>query len=317
MKKQDSDILFQAAKEYCAEWVSESAPVAEVSDQIEVELADVLWDIYGTLFATRAGDLERSLETPEAMLAAFSKTADKLGFGHGVPGGEDVSRWLRERYLGRIGIVHQEKKAEGVPYPEVRIEEIWDWIIAALQKNGFRPGKKERSLLPFRAALYFEIAFQKAVFYQGAWQTLLKLKKAGLIQGIVSNAQFYTPLLLEHFLREFSGGRISSTSDIFDKDLVVFSYKLGRSKPDPCLFAPVLNRLDSRGIKRNEIAFVGNDVLNDILPASSLGIRTVLFAADRDSLKISRDDNGAEKAPADAVTQMKEMSYLLLGFYKY
>jgi len=320
MKKQDSDILFQAAKDYCAEWVSENEPVAEISDQVEAELADlsdvkvVLWDIYGTLFATRAGDLERSLETPEAMLAAFSRTADKFGFGQGVPDGEDVSRWLRERYLGRIGIIHQEKKAEGVPYPEVRIEEIWGWIIAALQKNGFRPGKKERSLLPFRAALYFEIAFQKAAFYRGAWQTLLKLKKAGLSQGIVSNAQFYTPLLLEYFLSEFSGGLINSASDIFDKELVVFSYQLGRSKPDPCLFAPVLNRLDSRGIKRNEIAYVGNDVLNDILPASSLGIKTVLFAADRDSLKISRDDNGAEKAPADAViTDYAQLPFMLSG----
>ena len=321
MEIPDFDNLFQIAKDYCAELISESERVPSVPDQIDVELADlgnarvVLWDIYGTLFATRAGDLESSLKTPEAMLAAFLKTAGKFGFWRGVPDTEDISLWFRERYLGQIESVHQKKKGEGIPYPEVRIEEIWEQIIAILEENGFRAGEEQRRLLPFRTALYFEIAFQQVTFYRGAVETLLKLKKSGLRQGIVSNAQFYTPLLLEYFLREFSNkGRISSFKDIFDEDLVSFSYQLGRSKPDPLIFDPVLKELDSEGIDRDEIIYVGNDMLNDVYLASSLGIKTVLFAADRNSLKKCRGDERVEKACPDAViTDYTQLPFMLSG----
>jgi len=320
MKKPDFDILFQIAKDYCTELISEFRRTPAFSGRIEAELADLsrakvlLWDIYGTLFATRAGDLENSLKAPEAMLPAFSKTAGKFGFEQGVADGEDISKWLRDFYLGQIERVHQQKKAEGVPYPEVRIEEIWERIIATLENNGFRTDKAERELLPFRAALYFEIAFQQAILYKGAWETLLKLKNIGVRQGIVSNAQFYTPLLLEHFLKETSGGRINGAGDIFDKDLVVFSFQLGRSKPDPRIFDPVLKKLRSRGIHTEEIIYVGNDMLNDICLASSLGIKTVLFAADRNSLKMHRGDKLVEKARPDAViTDYLQLPFMLSG----
>ena len=120
MRNPDYNILFQVAKDYCTELLSESERFPAFSDQIDTELADlgnakvVLWDIYGTLLATRAGDLENSLKTPEAMLAAFSRTAGKFGFEQGVPDSEDISQWLRKRYLGQIEKVHREKKSKGV-----------------------------------------------------------------------------------------------------------------------------------------------------------------------------------------------------------
>ena len=173
MRKPDFDTLIQVAKDYCTELMSESERIPAFSDQIDTELADlskakvVLWDIYGTLLATRAGDLESSLKAPEEMLAAFSRTAGRFGFEQGVPDSEDISQWLRKHYLGQIERVHREKKSKGIACPEVRIEEIWEKIIAELEKNGFHPGKAERGLLPFRAALHFEIAFQQATLYQG------------------------------------------------------------------------------------------------------------------------------------------------------
>ena len=95
---------------------------------------------------------------------------------------------------------------------------------------------------------------------------------------------------------------------------MVFSYQLGLSKPNPRIFDPVLKRLEKEGIDREEIIYVGNDMLNDVCLASSLGIKTVLFAADRNSLKMHREDKLVQKTRPDAViTDYNQLLFILSG----
>jgi putative hydrolase of the HAD superfamily len=44
------------------------------------------------------------------------------------------------------------------------------------------------------------------------------------------------------------------------------------------------------GISRTSVLYVGNDMRNDILPATKTGFQTALFAGDRRSLRLREDD---------------------------
>ena len=114
----------------------------------------------------------------------------------------------------------------------------------------------------------------------GLRRTLVSLQRVGMVLGIVSNAQFYTPHMLESFPETGWSARW------FDTDACVWSYRLREAKPSPRLFAKALKQLQARhGIRPGEVLCVGNDMLNDILPAVRAGCRTALFAGDPHSYR--------------------------------
>jgi len=98
--------------------------------------------------------------------------------------------------------------------------------------------------------------------------------------GIISNAQFYTPLLFERFL----GTSLMGLG--FCLDLTYFSYQQGMAKPCLALFGSAKRLLSKMGIPAEETLFLGNDMRNDIWPARSVGFQTALFAGDPLSLNL-------------------------------
>jgi putative hydrolase of the HAD superfamily len=132
------------------------------------------------------------------------------------------------------------------------------------------------------------------------------LRARGVTLGLVSNAQFYTPLLFEAFWG-LSDARLG-----FARGLRLYSYRLGRAKPSQVLFDLARKRLARRGIPAGRTLFVGNDVLNDILPASRAGFRTCLFAGDRRSLRLRGDDpRCAGVSPSAVVRGLQDLALLL------
>ena len=116
-------------------------------------------------------------------------------------------------------------------------------------------------------------------------KTLLKCREKGLLMGIVSNAQFFTPLLFEWFLKSRPPGLG------FHPDLTLYSYRFGYAKPSLRLFRRAAETASALGIDRQSILYVGNDMLNDIRPASVVGFKTALFAGDGRSLRPRESDD--------------------------
>lgn len=57
-----------------------------------------------------------------------------------------------------------------------------------------------------------------------------------------------------------------------------------------------------------EALYVGNDMLNDILPANREGFQTCLFAGDRRSLRLrEQDPRCAGVAPTEVVGSLREL----------
>lgn len=87
----------------------------------------------------------------------------------------------------------------------------------------------------------------------------------------------------------------------FAQELLSWSAEARLAKPCPELFAPVRSALEARGIAPSSVLYVGNDMLNDVLTATRVGFRTCLFAGDGRSLRLRRDRPECVEALPDTV----------------
>jgi putative hydrolase of the HAD superfamily len=248
----------------------------------------VLFDLYGTMFISASGDVGVAREAaPEAALADALKSMDVAADG---PVGEGL-QYLFER----IDALHAEARQAGIDFPEVDIAELWAEVLAELARRGAIEPSAARRADPKRLAVEYEARVNPCWPMPDLPECLSQLRQAGRILGIVSNAQFYTPELFDALL----GERAESWG--FLPELQYYSYQHGRAKPGLTLFELAANALEARGIAPGEVLCVGNDMLNDILPADRLGFRTALFAGDARSFRPREGDGRVEGLVPDLI----------------
>jgi putative hydrolase of the HAD superfamily len=220
----------------------------------------VLFDVYGTLFTSAAGDItggDGGAGAPDALIAEYALDCT----------GEGLKRYFREA----VSRSHRESAAA---YPEVRVEALW---------AGFLRG---RDIDPGEFALRYELAVNPVYPMPGALEVLKTLKARGFVLGLISNAQFFTPLLFDAFFGA------SPEKLGFDPDLLIYSFEIGEAKPSPVLFTRAVRGLAALGIEPGLCLYVGNDMLKDIRPAAAAGFKTVLYAGDGRSLRLRDNTPG-------------------------
>jgi putative hydrolase of the HAD superfamily len=186
------------------------------------------------------------------------------------------------------------RRSEGIEYPEVDIIAVWRQVLAKLFPRVSSPDVSQARLR--RLALEYECRTNPVWPMPGMRATLAALQASGRRLGIVSNAQFYTPLMFHALLDE-------TTDELgFDRRLCAWSYKVLEGKPSVRLFRQVLDELTTaHGIGPEQTLYVGNDMLKDIWPARQLGFKTALFAGDRRSLRLREDDERCQGLQPDLV----------------
>jgi putative hydrolase of the HAD superfamily len=265
----------------------------------------VLFDVYGTLFCSAAGEIN------EEGRPGSDGHRDALA-GEYAPGlgGADLGAYFKNAIVER-------HRAAGVEFPEVRVEEIWDGFLRKYGKKDnansgaslsgkFADTASAVAVSPTDAAspaamelaLRYELAVNPVYPMPGALEIIVKLADGGITLGIVSNAQFFTPLLFEAFF----GAPPEKLG--FTPELLIYSYKMGEAKPSPRLFGRAAERLGSVGITPERCLCIGNDMRNDVSCALDAGFRAALFAGDGRSLRL-REETG--KRPSYIVSRLGDL----------
>ena len=111
---------------------------------------------------------------------------------------------------------------------------------------------------------------REAVPVEGGLETLTALSDAGARLALVSNIwRPYLTSVRRHY-GEFFDAHIPP-------ELQLFSFRLGRAKPDPEPFRRVLA---AAGVAPQDATMVGDTYDEDIAPAAALGMRTIHVGAD-------------------------------------
>jgi putative hydrolase of the HAD superfamily len=256
----------------------------------------ILFDVYGTLLISGSGDIDamQQVAGDEALEAALEAVGWDYQPGCGAAGVELV--------VAAVKRCHEQLRARGTAWPEVEIRQIWEEVLAVLRQRGLLEGgmPDDRQRLE-EFAIEYELRVNPVWPMPEAVETVRALAKSFRV-GIVSNAQFYTPLTLQRFCKDWG----------IERALCAWSFEQRCAKPDPLIFTPVLHRLEADGILPQAVLYVGNDRLNDVMTAASCGCRTALFAGEKRSLRLRSDVSGIETVVPDAVlTELAQLRELV------
>jgi len=259
-------------------------------------LKAVLFDIYGTLLISGAGDISHG-----SQIKSENTGAGKLN---------DLCRFyklnlsaaaLEERLKTEIKSAQKKiTTRQNILVPEIQIEKVWGKIIDISTHPEINSFKKLKKL-----ALEYELIVNP-VWPMPQAQTVIKKINADYKTGIISNAQFFTPYILEYFFNE----PLKQTG--FSKSLIFYSYRYYTAKPAALMFQKAAAALAKCGITTAQTLYVGNDRLNDIAAAAENGFKTCLFAGDRRSLRQRKQNARARAAVPDTViTNLRSLDKVL------
>ncbi len=247
----------------------------------------VLFDIYGTLFISGSGDISPAKQnSPQMEEIKLLLTKYEI---HKTP------RALLDEFYGAIKAGHIELRNQGIDFPEVKIDRIWKQVLPDDDQNTIR-----------HFAAEFELISNPVYPMPNLADLLSACRQQGLLMGIISNAQFYTPYLFKWFLDS------DPQALGFNPDLIFYSYRFKMAKPSAALFEMAAEKLKEKQISPSSVLYLGNDMLNDIYPAKIAGFQTALFAGDKRSLRLRTDDPRCKNLKADlVVTDLSQLIQLI------
>jgi hypothetical protein len=153
---------------------------------------------------------------------------------------------------------------------------------------------------------------QGTACYPGAADALHSVVAGGLLQGLVADAQCFTPVQLQRGLTKQCPD--AKPAALFDPELCIYSYEQRGRKPSERLFRALLEVLSQRHIRAEEVLHIGSRIEQDIVPARRLGLRTGLFAGDRASLRATAEQlKGSTSRPDVLLTELGQVRNVVFG----
>ena len=177
----------------------------------------ILFDVYGTLLISGSGDIGSGDRSQHA--SAFGQAIGDAHLTLLAEGAVGVE-CLRETMLEQ----HRRGRAAGVEWPEVDLLEVWRATLGELHRRKQIRGDVAAVDVP-TLSLRYELLTNPVWPMPEAAECLMELARRGLRLGVISNAQWFTPLLFPALL----GGELDAIG--VARELQVFSWQLGCASP--------------------------------------------------------------------------------------
>ncbi|MDR1414105.1 MAG: HAD family hydrolase [Puniceicoccales bacterium] len=264
------------------------------------DIRAVIFDVYGTLFTTNVGGnslFAPNIESDKLIVEAFEES-DFDVFAH------DIS--LSELYEGHIKAHYDIRRSEGITYPEINICDVWQDFLNELFAIGIIDGDlTERSIR--RVIVCHECKVNPTWPAKGSLDFIRTLQDNNVIAGTISTAQFYTPIIMETLYQN------SLKTLGFEAPICIWSYEHRHRKPSAVLFKLCEEGLKVFGIKPSQTLCVGNDMFNDIVPATKAGFKTALFTGDIRSIRLHEDiEECAKEKPTIVFNEFGQLGNCIL-----
>jgi len=256
----------------------------------------VTWNIYGTLLSISGGELYFRHPQKLIMDLALEKTVQEFkmwGSMSRKPG--QPSEYMGEIH-GKIFDDLRMAPSFGEKHPEIQSEHIWEGVLKRLLQKEYKYDEETYgSMTDYtrKIAYFFHVSMQGTACYPGVASAMEHVASCGVKQGVIADGQCFTLLQLQRGL----GQQRCATplNQLIEPEFCALSFVQKSRKPSERLFRPVLQAAQARGIAPLQILHIGSRLTNDLAVARKLGMRTGLYAGDKESLEFSREQL---KAPA-------------------
>ncbi len=250
----------------------------------------VTWNLYGTLLNIFGGQLLFEHPDKFVMDIALDKTVQEFKMWGSMtrkPGQPaDYMGEIYRRVLTDLRLA----PSRGEKHPEIASERIWEAIIKKLMQKGYKYDENffgSLSEYSRKIAYFFHASLQGTACYDGASQALESVHHAGLKQGLIADAQGFSFVQLQRGLTQQHGS--IGAALLIVPSLRALSCEVGGRIPSERLFKHCLNHLATMGITPAQVLHVGSRLPLDLAPAKKLGMRTALFAGDKESLQATKE----------------------------
>jgi FMN phosphatase YigB (HAD superfamily) len=246
----------------------------------------VAWDIYGTLLHIFTGNLLFQHPQKFVMDIALDKTVQEFKMW----GSMSRKPGQPSEYMGQIyeKVLADQRLASshGEKYPEIYAEKIWEAIVKKLFQKDYKFDTSFFGPLneySRKIAYFFHASLQGTACHEGAAPAVEQLQSRGIKQGLIADAQCFTMIQLQRGLaaQHYSG----NVNTVFAANLRALSCEQGGKKPSERLFRHFVSGLSSLGLAPPQVLYIGTSLPRDLAPAKKLGMRTGLFAGDKDALQ--------------------------------
>jgi FMN phosphatase YigB (HAD superfamily) len=246
----------------------------------------VVWNLYGTLLNIFSGQLVFEHPQKFVMDIALDKTVQEFKMWGSMtrkPG--QPADYLGDMYQRVLQDLRM-APSKNEKHPEIRAERVWEEIVKKLQKKDYKFDPVfygSLADLSRKIAYFFHASLQGTACYEGAAPALEHVHQLGIKQGLLADAQCFSFVQLKRGLLQ---QQCSVPVDrLFDPALRALSCEVGGKKPSEQLFKHCLKQLANLGIAPPQVLHVGSRLTLDLAPAKKLGMRTALFAGDKESLE--------------------------------
>jgi hypothetical protein len=246
----------------------------------------VLWNLYGTLLCIPGGEVWYEHKNEFIMGVALEKTIQEFkmwGSMSRKPG--QPSEYLQQIYK-QVFVEQTHVPGGGERFPEILSEQLWAAVVKRLvQKDyrfdvGFFGSLNEFSE---KIAYFFHSSLQGTICYDGAAAAMQHVADRGLAQGLFGDAQCFTRVQLQRCLAAQKAD--IDLGALLTEGLSFLSCDFRARKPSERFVREASMALVRQGLQPSQVLHVSSRVAQDLLPARRLGMKTALFAGDRESLQ--------------------------------
>ena len=259
-------------------WLQQLQPLTVVPVQIETRpprtYEAVLFDIYGTMLTSR-------VTTADAQANAIADICIDV-FPDLTPPALHHCHVLRDSFYQQLQRSLATQHARGQRPTEVDFRNVWAQVLQRELSLGSAKHLQQVELFAF----LYSISTHRVWPQPDLLATIKGLAEKHIPLGVISNAQFYTPIIVSHFLDcELSFN--TAVIPWFEQRLTFYSFQHGHAKPDDYFFVEAKQQLAELNIDPAETLYVGNDYRNDIDSANRNGLLSVLYAGDTSACRIN------------------------------
>ncbi|MCH8831108.1 MAG: HAD family hydrolase [Planctomycetes bacterium] len=136
------------------------------------------------------------------------------------------------------------------------------------------------------------------------------ISQSGLTQTLLADGQAFTLVQMLRALSEQA--TLPPPGTLFAFDAMTLSFQEGVRKPAAALYRTCLQRLEAAGISAGETLHVSSRLRDDLAVAKSFGMRTALYAGDRNGFEVKKEDvQDPDLRPDRLLTDLQQLATIL------